>query len=45
MLGFCLCGVTVAPGWHQEDGEEADKETLVQNFPQHKQTIVSFYPQ
>jgi uncharacterized protein len=37
--GFSLVGCTVAPGFDFEDFELANKETLSQEFPQHKEII------
>ena len=36
---FCLVGCTVAPGFDFQDFELAEKETLLQEFPQHQHWI------
>lgn len=36
---FCLVGCTVAPGFDFEDFEMADKDFMLQNYPQHKKII------
>lgn len=37
--GFSFMGCTVAPGFEFADFEMADKETLMKEFPQHKEWI------
>lgn len=39
---FALLGCTVAPGFHFEDFELANRKSLIQEFPQHKNIIRSF---
>ncbi|MEO8666543.1 MAG: cupin domain-containing protein [Ignavibacteria bacterium] len=36
---YCLCGCTVSPGFHFEDFEMADRENLMQMFPEHRNII------
>ena len=37
---YSLCGCTVAPGFHFEDFELADRDELLRQFPQHTQLIL-----
>lgn len=37
--GYTLCGCTVAPGFDFADFELADKESLIQQYPQHATII------
>lgn len=39
---FTLAGCTVAPGFDFEDFELADREKLIEEFPQHKDFILRF---
>lgn len=36
---YSLCGCTVAPGFHFEDFELADRDSLIKEFPQHSRLI------
>lgn len=43
--GFSLVGCTVAPGFDFRDFELANQQALIQQFPQHKELIISLtYP-
>ena len=37
--GYSLIGCTVAPGFHFDDFELADRETMVSQFPKHSEVI------
>ncbi|MCB9045662.1 MAG: cupin domain-containing protein [Chitinophagales bacterium] len=39
--GYTLCGCTVAPGFDFADFELADKNALLEKYPQHKDIILS----
>ena len=39
--GYALVGCTMAPGFHFDDFELANRESLIQQFPQHKELITT----
>ncbi|TAH00143.1 MAG: cupin domain-containing protein [Sphingobacteriales bacterium] len=39
--GYALVGCTVAPGFHFDDFELGARETLIKQFPQHKEVITT----
>jgi len=40
--GFCLVGCAVAPAFSFENFELGEKDTLMQQFPQHAELIARF---